>query len=124
MFISLFCLTNTIGLCYYLITVSDPYKLQRLNDENLWHSNNRLWNVARGHIKSILSTSNTRLAAICSDNPEQAKALLEANGARCPVYTDLEKMLSNPEIDLVLVLTPNHLHARQAAMVAESGKIF
>lgn len=57
-----------------------------------------------------------------TDNPEQGKALAAENGIQCKVHTDLDKILADPEIEIVLVCTPNNLHARQAALAAQAGK--
>ena len=38
------------------------------------------------------------------------------------IYTDLDAMLRDPEIDAVDILTPHHLHAAQAVAALEAGK--
>jgi predicted dehydrogenase len=79
-------------------------------------------NVARGHVKAVLSNTKSKIVAFCTDLPDQAKELAAANGISPVIYTDLDKMLENPEIDIVLVCTPSNLHAHQAAKVALAGK--
>jgi len=79
-------------------------------------------NNARAHVFAVLSNSKARLAALVTDNPEQGQALAAANGVSCPVYTDLDPMLSDPEIEIVIVCTPNNLHAQQATLAAQAGK--
>lgn len=79
-------------------------------------------NNARAHVLALLSNSKARLAALCTNDPDQGRALAAENGIQCKIYTDLEKMLSDPEIETVLVCTPNNLHARQATLAAQAGK--
>ncbi len=43
-------------------------------------------------------------------------------GREATLYTDLERMLADPQVEIVLICTPNHLHACQAAQAARAGK--
>ena len=79
-------------------------------------------NNARAHLQAVLSNSKARLVAMCTNDPEQGKALAAENNVRCEIYTDLERMLSDPEIGTVLICTPNNLHAYQATLAAQAGK--
>jgi predicted dehydrogenase len=79
-------------------------------------------NNARAHVKTILSDPKARLVAMCTNDPEQGKALAADYGIQAEIYTDLDQMLSNPEIEIVLVCTPNNLHASQATLAAQAGK--
>ena len=38
------------------------------------------------------------------------------------VYTDVEQLLADPEIDAVEILTPHHLHEQHATAALEAGK--
>jgi predicted dehydrogenase len=64
--------------------------------------------VAPFHANSIRASKGGRLVAVCDVNRERADKLAATYGAR--VYYDLTEMLKNPEIKVVCVLTPNHLH--------------
>ncbi len=79
-------------------------------------------NNARAHVLTVLKNGKARLAALVTDDPEQGQALAASNGVECPIYTDLDQMLSDPEVEIVIVCTPNNLHARQAALAARAGK--
>ena len=59
---------------------------------------------------------------MCTNDPDQGRALAEENGVNCRIYTDLERMLADPEVEIVIVCTPNNLHASQAALAAQAGK--
>lgn len=79
-------------------------------------------NNARAHVKAVLSSNKTRLVAMCTNDPDQGKALAAENGIQCEIYTDLDAMLANPQVETVIVCTPNNLHASQATQVAQAGK--
>jgi predicted dehydrogenase len=79
-------------------------------------------NNARAHVKAVLSNQKARLVAMCTNDPEQGKTLAADNGVQSEIYTNLDQMLSNPEIEIVLVCTPNNLHASQATVAAQAGK--
>ncbi len=59
---------------------------------------------------------------MCTNDPEQGRALAAETGIQCKIFTDLDQMLADPEIEIVLVCTPNNLHAHQAALSAQAGK--
>ncbi len=79
-------------------------------------------NNARAHIIAVLTNSKASLVAICTDNPDQAKALFAELDFQCRLYADLDQMLADQEIETVLVCTPNNLHAQQATLAAQAGK--
>lgn len=79
-------------------------------------------NNARAHMIAVSANSKASLVAICTDNPDQAKAVVAELGLHCKIYTDLDQMLSDREVETVLVCTPNYLHARQATLAAQAGK--
>lgn len=62
-----------------------------------------------------------RLAAVCSRDPARARAFAAEHGA-VNWYTDYERLIADPEVDAVLVLTPTGLHAEMTIAAAEAGK--
>jgi predicted dehydrogenase len=68
-----------------------------------------------------LEHPNAEIAAVCDLDEPLARERAEAWGA-ARVYTDAEKLLTDPEIDAVEILTPHHLHADQAVAALEAGK--
>jgi predicted dehydrogenase len=79
-------------------------------------------NIARAHVAAVLSNSKAYLVAMCTNDPAQGEALAVENGIQCKIYTDLDKMLADPGVEIVFVCTPNNLHAKQAALAAQAGK--
>jgi predicted dehydrogenase len=61
------------------------------------------------------------IAAVCGLNVEQARAAAAEYGAR-HVLTDFEQVLALPDIDVVDICTPPHLHASQALAALAAGK--
>ncbi len=61
------------------------------------------------------------LAALCDVNKEQCEA--NAKLYRVPrVYCDYHELLADPQIDAVIVATPNHLHKQMAIDALKAGK--
>jgi hypothetical protein len=51
-----------------------------------------------------------------------AERLREESGGECAVYQDFRKMLERPDVDAVLVATPDHWHAGAAVAACAAGK--
>jgi len=70
---------------------------------------------------ALTSVTNTELVAVCDINMELAKECAAKNGVE-RTYDSLEKMLEDPELDVVYIATPHNLHAQQTIQAAEAGK--
>jgi predicted dehydrogenase len=64
---------------------------------------------------------DARIVAVCDVNPRRAKAKARAWGVE-RVYTDYRQVLDDPEVDLVELLVPHHLHAPMTIAACEAGK--
>src|SRR3990172_3425786 len=68
-----------------------------------------------------LDHPHAELAAVC--DRDEARARRRAAEWGVPkVYTDLDRLLADPELDAVEILTPHHLHAEHAVAALEAGK--
>jgi len=76
--------------------------------------------VAPFHAKSIQSAEGGALAAVCDVNRERVDKLAAEFGAKA--YASLDEMLEDPDVDIVNVLTPNHLHHGAVLQCARAGK--
>jgi predicted dehydrogenase len=76
--------------------------------------------VAPFHAKSIAASTGGKLVAFCDMNPERLAKLSAEYHARA--YADLAGMLQDPDIDVVNVCTPNHLHHDAVLKIAAAGK--
>jgi predicted dehydrogenase len=64
---------------------------------------------------------DARIVAVCDARRGRARARAEAWGVD-RVYTDYRKLLADPEVDLVELLVPHHLHADMAVAACEAGR--
>lgn len=62
-----------------------------------------------------------KLVAVCDTNHSHAKDKAKAWGVD-KVFTDYHKLLADPEIDLVELLIPHHLHAEMTIAACQAGK--
>lgn len=76
--------------------------------------------VAPFHAKSLRNSKKAKLLAVADFNRERAEAL--AREYECEAFDSLEQLLEFPGLDVVDVLTPNHLHFDAVAMSARAGK--
>jgi len=70
---------------------------------------------------AISKASNAKFVAACDIDIELAKEFADKHGV-ARAYDSFEKMLEDPEVDVVYVATPNNLHARHTTQAAEAGK--
>lgn len=70
------------------------------------------------HAPLIAATAGLDLAAIVSGNP----ATVAACWPGIPVRAQIDDVLADPAIDLVVIATPNSLHAEQAGQALAAGK--
>jgi predicted dehydrogenase len=81
--------------------------------------------VAAQHLSAFQKNPQARIVALCTRDERRARERLAAagltlDGARFTTrYRDL---LAAPDVDIVSIATPNHLHARQAVAAARAGK--
>ncbi len=83
---------------------------------------------AAEHIKAFLRNPNARVVAVCGRNESRARATLARHGvggaADLTFVRRYEDLLAAPDVDIVSIATPNHLHADQAVAAARAGKHF
>lgn len=70
---------------------------------------------------AINTLKDGRLVAVTSRDRGRAEAFAKKHGA-ARAYTDYGEMLRDREVDVVLITTPNALHAEQAIAAARAGK--
>ncbi|HDY74871.1 MAG TPA: Gfo/Idh/MocA family oxidoreductase, partial [Euryarchaeota archaeon] len=73
------------------------------------------------HLPAFHSLEGVEISAIADINEKAAKTL--AKKYQIPhVYVDFHDLINNPDIDLVSICTPNHLHREMAVACANAGK--
>jgi predicted dehydrogenase len=80
---------------------------------------------ASQHIAAFQKNPHTRVTWLHGRDEVRTRATLAKNGLSLPeakFTTDYEQLVGAPDVDIVSIATPNHLHAGQAVRAAEAGK--
>src|SRR5687768_13653105 len=72
-------------------------------------------------LPGLRKSSLVRLAAVGSRDLERAKTFAKTNGV-ARAYGSYEEVLKDPEIELVYIPLPNHLHVEWTIKAAKAGK--
>ena len=80
--------------------------------------------IANGkHMPSLKKVKDCQMVAFCDIIPERArKAAADYGTPDAKVYTDYKELLSDPQIDVVHVCTPNRSHSFITVDALEAGK--
>ncbi len=81
--------------------------------------------IAKERLLPALGTlSGVSLWSVLGRNDEKARAVATTfnAGATEPAHTDLKKFLADPELDAVIVASPDKLHAEHCLAAARAGK--
>ncbi|MCC6177234.1 MAG: Gfo/Idh/MocA family oxidoreductase [Chloroflexi bacterium] len=78
--------------------------------------------VAGGHLKAFLANPHAEVVAVGSRREESCRQLLAPHGLDLPAYTDYNRLLDDPNVDAIVLCTPNHLHADETIRAARAGK--
>ena len=73
---------------------------------------------------AIAKIEDVHLWSVLSREVQRAGAFASKHGARAPrpAYDDLDALLADPDLDAVLIATPDKLHAGEAVRAAAAGK--
>ena len=75
----------------------------------------------RVHIPSIALSDCAELSAICGPDPERAQRMAERYHASFGT-DNLQHLVNSPEVDAILVVSPNDAHAAATIAAAHAGK--
>ena len=77
--------------------------------------------ITKSMLAEFAKSDVLRVSSIYSRKEETGKAMAAEFGLQ-RVYTDLDEMLSNPEIEMVYVASPNSIHYGQVKAALNAGK--
>lgn len=80
-------------------------------------------NMGRLHMKGVIAKEGANLYAICDTAPEQLEAAvkdLEMPGLKC--VSDYRELVNDPELDAVVIVTPDQVHLEMTAAFLRAGK--
>ncbi|MGV1940997.1 Gfo/Idh/MocA family protein [Agrobacterium sp. 22-211-1] len=72
------------------------------------------------HADALRSVPNVELVAACRNDAEGLKGFIDQYGGK--PYLDYRDLLSDPNVEAVVVALPHHLHTHVAIACAEAGK--
>src|SRR5713226_3949454 len=78
--------------------------------------------IARFHARALAEVPGAKVAALVSRHEANARAVAEAVGNPCDIYSDLKPVLVRKDVDVVIVTTPSGAHMEPAVAAAEAGK--
>lgn len=78
--------------------------------------------IGSHHAHNVACNPYTELVAVADAEQGRAETLLAREGVGGLAYDDFHVLLDQPDIDAVIIASPNGLHAAQAIAAAEAGK--
>ena len=79
--------------------------------------------MAKGHAKGVLAAECATLAAMCDIDPERLQGLKDEFGEDGIKYcTDYMDLVRDPDIDAVVLVTPDQVHMEQTVNLLKAGK--
>jgi predicted dehydrogenase len=81
--------------------------------------------VATQHLSAFMANPHARVTYLCGRNAARIRERLARAGLSCPdgrITTRYGDLLDSPDVDIIAIATPNHLHASQAVAAARAGK--
>ncbi len=81
--------------------------------------------VAVEHLRAFTRNPDTSIMLLCTRNEGRARRRLRSAGidlSGVRFTRRYQDLLDSPDVDIISIATPNHLHADQAVRAAEAGK--
>jgi len=79
--------------------------------------------VATQYVPAFEKNPHTKVVAIMSRRMVSCENLAKSSGLKdARLYTDYRKLVDDPDVDIVAICSPQHLHVEQAVLAAEAKK--
>ncbi|MBM4045823.1 MAG: hypothetical protein FJ279_11965, partial [Planctomycetes bacterium] len=83
--------------------------------------------MATGHLNPLLALPEVQVVAVCDVHGGRRDVMVKRVHAKygntdCTGYNDFRDLLARPDVDAVLIATPDHWHALQVIAAAKAGK--
>jgi predicted dehydrogenase len=78
--------------------------------------------IGKRHLLDVVAEPGCEVAAICEVYSPRLEEGLAAAGSQATGYRDFRKVLDRPDVDAVVVSTPDHWHAPMAILACAAGK--
>ncbi|MGI9174848.1 MAG: Gfo/Idh/MocA family protein [Rhodothermales bacterium] len=78
--------------------------------------------MARGHLRNLVAMPEAAQVVALSDVYQPNLQWGAQQAAQAETFTDFRKLLEHPDLDAVVVATPDHWHALPTVMACEAGK--
>lgn len=75
-----------------------------------------------GHLYNLTVIEGAEVVAICDNNEEHLESATQYVGPDVALYTNSDELIERPDIDAVVIVTPNHLHRPMAEKAFAEGK--
>ncbi len=74
------------------------------------------------HADALRKSDKAELVAVCDVREEFARKLVDDYAPEAKIYSDFDAMLADPAVEVVNIVTPNHLHTQFVLKAAAAGK--
>lgn len=78
--------------------------------------------VSGEHVRAFQANPHTKVIALCGRSAAKARAKADECGVDCETTDSFEHLLAHPDIDIISIATPPHVHREQAVAAANAGK--
>ena len=79
-----------------------------------------LGGISKVHTETLKHLDCGRIAAVCDIDPQKLAAAAQDTGAK--PYRDWRRLIEDPDVDIVHILTPHCLHAQMSVAALKAGK--
>lgn len=77
---------------------------------------------ANTHVQLLKDAPESKLVALCDVSPDRLKDAVDKAGHPVEQYDDYQKLLANPDVNAVVIATPNLLHLEMLQAALQAGK--